>query len=100
MEMVVCNRLDGIAFSALNKLNCLIYILSSEKNKVEEKRAKKIKVPVIQGVKNKSQTLKDLVKKNQIKLNEVCYVGNDINDFEAMKLCGFPICPADSHKKI
>ena len=28
------------------------------------------------------------------------YVGNDINDLKAMMLCGYTVCPRDSHKKI
>ena len=28
------------------------------------------------------------------------YVGNDINDYKAMKLCGFSACPSNSHQKI
>ena len=28
------------------------------------------------------------------------YVGNDLNDYHAMKICGLKICPADAHKKI
>jgi len=27
-------------------------------------------------------------------------VGNDLNDYEALKLCGYSACPSDSHKKI
>jgi len=28
------------------------------------------------------------------------YVGNDLNDYKAMQLCGYSACPSDSHKKI
>ena len=27
-------------------------------------------------------------------------MGNDLNDYEALKLCGYSACPSDSHKKI
>ena len=37
---------------------------------------------------------------NRYKLNRVLYVGNDLNDYEAMKLCGYSVCPSDSHNKI
>ena len=30
----------------------------------------------------------------------IFYVGNDINDYEIMKLCGYSACPADSHMEI
>ena len=28
------------------------------------------------------------------------YVGNDLNDYRAMQLCGYAVCPSDSHKLI
>ena len=28
------------------------------------------------------------------------YIGNDLNDYSAMKICGFRVCPNDSHVKI
>ena len=31
---------------------------------------------------------------------QVIYVGNDINDIEAMKIVGKKICPADAHIRI
>jgi len=99
-EIVVCSRADGLAFDALRKLNQSVYILSTEKNKVVTARAKKLKVPVIQGVKDKSTAIKDLAVTEGFKLNRVLYLGNDLNDFYAMKLCGFSACPSDSHRKI
>ena len=99
-EIVVCSRADGLAFDALRKLNQSVYILSTEKNKVVTARAKKLKVPVIQGVKDKSIAIKDLAVTEGFKLKRVLYLGNDLNDYYAMKLCGFTICPSDSHKKI
>ena len=99
-EIVVCSRADGLAFDALRKLNQSVYILSTEKNKVVTARAKKLKVPVIQGVKDKSIAIKDLAVTEGFKLKRVLYLGNDLNDYYAMKLCGFSACPSDSHSKI
>jgi len=28
------------------------------------------------------------------------YIGNDLNDFKVMNMCGFSACPNDSHNKI
>jgi YrbI family 3-deoxy-D-manno-octulosonate 8-phosphate phosphatase len=44
--------------------------------------------------------LKKCCQKNNISLDEVAYVGNDINDIEAMKLVGITFCPADAHNSI
>mgnify|MGYP001352327294 CR=1 FL=1 len=99
-ELVTCNRSDGLAFILLRKLKKITYIISTEKNKVVVKRAKKLKTPALFGIENKSKALKKLSIKKKFKLDRTLYVGNDLNDYDAMKLCGYSACPSDSHKKI
>ena len=92
--------MDGLVIDVLRKLNKPAYIISTEKNLVVKMRARKLKIPLIQGVSDKSEALKELAKKNNYKLKNILYVGNDLNDYYVMKLCGFSVCPADSHSKI
>jgi 3-deoxy-D-manno-octulosonate 8-phosphate phosphatase (KDO 8-P phosphatase) len=99
-ELVKCNRGDGLAFDVLRKLNKPVLILSTEQNQVVKARAKKLQVSALNSVKNKDSTLILFAKENGYSLNRTLYVGNDINDYLAMKLCGYSICPADSHKDI
>ena len=99
-ESVSCNRSDGLAFDVLRKLKKPSYILSTEKNPIVSARAKKLKIQAIQGVEDKVQELLILAKNNEYNLNRVLYVGNDINDYKVMKLCGYSACPSDSHEKI
>ena len=100
IEFVSCSRSDGLAFDVLKKLKIKMFILSTEKNRVVEARAKKIKIPVIQSIENKKITLEKLVKKKNIRLDKVLFIGNDLNDYSAMKICGYCACPSDSHKLI
>lgn len=99
-EWVSCSRADGLGFDALRKINKPVYILSTEKSSVVSARAKKLKIPVLQGVSDKVKGLNKLAKKNSLSLNRVLYVGNDLNDFLAIQQCGYSACPADSHQKI
>lgn len=99
-ELVSCSRADGLAFDVLNELQKLCFILSTEKNYVVSARAKKLKIPVLQGVENKANSLIALAKENCLDINRILYVGNDLNDFEVMEMCGYSICPADGHNRI
>tara|TARA_B100000575_G_C22757442_1_gene451197 strand:- start:78 stop:590 length:513 start_codon:yes stop_codon:yes gene_type:complete len=99
-ESVVCDRSDGLGFKYLSNINKNIYIISTEKNKVVSTRAKKLNVKCYQGIIDKLDFLKKLCKKKKINLNKSVYVGNDLNDYEAMKDCKIRICPKDSHKEI
>lgn len=99
-EIVCCNRADGLAFDVLRKLGKKSFILSTENNPVVTKRAKKLKISAIQGVTNKARALIELANNNCYDIKKILYLGNDLNDYDAMKICGFSVCPADSHKKI
>jgi YrbI family 3-deoxy-D-manno-octulosonate 8-phosphate phosphatase len=96
-EWVSCNRSDGLAFDVFRKLGTKVYIFSTEKNLVVRARANKLGVPVLQGIGNKVDALKKLVTDEKLKLSRVLYMGNDLNDLRAMRLCGYSVCPADSH---
>ena len=99
-EIVTCSRADGLAFDALHRLQKPMYILSTEKNSVVAARARKLKVPVLQGIDSKVKEIKNLAVREGIDLQNVLYVGNDLNDYHAMQLCGYTACPEDSHKLI
>jgi len=99
-ESVGCNRGDGLAFDVLRKLGKPAYILSTEQNMVVTSRAKKLQIPVIQGVKNKVMGIQKIAKKENCSLENMLYVGNDLNDYQVMKICGYTACPADSNDMI
>jgi len=99
-EWVSCSRADGLAFDVLRKLNKTAYILSTEKNPVVTARANKLKIKALQGVDNKVDEIKRLVKEGDLNIEKILYVGNDLNDYHAMKMCGYSICPSDSHERI
>jgi 3-deoxy-D-manno-octulosonate 8-phosphate phosphatase (KDO 8-P phosphatase) len=99
-EMVCCSRRDGLGFDILRQSGLKLFILSTETNPVVAKRAAKLKVAAIQGCADKARALADLAAKEGIDLSRTLYVGNDLNDLEAIRLCGYSACPADAHPAI
>ena len=99
-ETVLCNRSDGMAVRLIKELGYNQIIISTEKNDVVLIRAKKLKIQAYNAINNKLLFIKSYLKKHNIKFDEVAFVGNDINDFEAMKACNYRLCPVDSHKSI
>lgn len=99
-EWVSCSRGDGLAFDVLRKLNKPAYILSTEKNPVVTARANKLKIPALQGIANKVEALNNLSTEQGYDLKRIFYVGNDLNDYRAIELCGYTACPSDSHQLI
>jgi YrbI family 3-deoxy-D-manno-octulosonate 8-phosphate phosphatase len=99
-EMVCCTRTDGIAFDVLRAAPLKLFILTTEKNPVVARRAAKLKVPVFQGAGDKLAALKRLARGRNFSIRRTLFVGNDVNDYFAMKACGFSVCPADAHPAI
>jgi YrbI family 3-deoxy-D-manno-octulosonate 8-phosphate phosphatase len=99
-ESVRCSRADGLAFDALRALGIPVVILSTEKNPVVRARAEKLQVPVIQGIERKHAELQRRAAVEKWDLARVAYVGNDLNDLQALELCGHRICPSDAHPAV
>ncbi|MDP0562410.1 MAG: HAD hydrolase family protein [Candidatus Endonucleobacter sp. (ex Gigantidas childressi)] len=100
VESVVCSRADGLAFDVLRKLGKPAFILSTEVNVVVSARAKKLKIEVLQGSKDKVNSLKEMLKNKGFNKEKVLFVGNDVNDYQVIEFCGYSACPSDSHSKI
>tara|TARA_B100000519_G_scaffold202474_1_gene220948 strand:- start:526 stop:990 length:465 start_codon:yes stop_codon:yes gene_type:complete len=99
-EMVQVNRSDGLGIAKIKTLGIKQIIISTEENTVVSARANKLDIPCLQGIANKKYALKDYCQKNDIQILQVAYVGNDINDKNAMEIAGFSFCPADAHEAI
>jgi YrbI family 3-deoxy-D-manno-octulosonate 8-phosphate phosphatase len=99
-EFVSCSRADGLAFDVMRELQKPAYILSTEKNPVVTARANKLKITALQGISNKVEGIKELVDRKGFNLQNILYVGNDLNDYKVMQLCGYTACPSDSHEMI
>ena len=91
------NVLSQVHFhEKLRKLNIPMIIISTEQNPVVSMRADKLKLPVKHGVKNKKIELEEFANSVNLKLKNIAFVGNDINDIECMKEVGFPIAVLDA----
>jgi len=99
-EAVFCHRGDGMAIARIKEAGGKQIILSSEKNKVLEARAQKLKVEAFYGVDDKRSFLAGYCKKKKHALKKVVYIGNDLNDLDAMKMVGYPLAPYDACAKV
>ena len=101
IETVRCDRGDGLGLELLKKYtNIEILILSKEKNPVVAVRAKKLKIKCISGEDDKLTALKKEIGLKKLSSEKVCFVGNDLNDIECLKLVGLGIAVNDSHPEI
>lgn len=99
-ESVTVNRSDGYGVGMIKKKGIPQIIISTEKNPVVERRAEKLSLPVIHDVADKAEILKHYLEQNNIDAKRVLYIGNDLNDREAMLMCGISCAPADAEASI
>ena len=99
-EAVFVNRSDGLGIGILKKKGIDIIILSTEKNPVVSARARKLNIECIQGVDDKARAIETIAKEKSISLDNIAYIGNDLNDLEAMKMVGLKIAPTDAYQEI
>ena len=95
-EIKEFNTRDGLIIGKLPGLGIKVVILTARECEPVARRAAELKCEVIQGAKNKAPVLQDIAEKNGVTLSEIAYFGDDINDYEAMSLCGFKACPANA----
>ena len=96
-EFVTCNRSDGLGLASLRAAGIRMLVLSTEENPVVAARCAKLKLPSIQGVKDKDVRLKQWLVDESIDAANVIYVGNDRNDSKCLELVGCPVAVADAY---
>ena len=95
------NVKDGFALVNWLKLGGEVVILTGKKSNIVERRAKELGIKyVIQGSKNKTQDLKNLLKELNITFENTAYMGDDLNDLGVMKNVGLSACPKDSVQEV
>jgi len=92
---------DGMAFKILRGKGIKTGMITSEDRQLNSKRAKKLKMDfVFQGVTDKLSILYKLSREERISLDEIAFVGDDINDIEILKRVGLAACPSNAREEI
>ena len=100
-ESVRCSRSDGFGIGLLKeKTSIQPMILSRETNPVVTARARKLEIEVFQSVLKKDQAIQSLVAERNLDMNEIVYIGNDLNDLVVLPLVGYFVCPSDAHPQV
>jgi 3-deoxy-D-manno-octulosonate 8-phosphate phosphatase (KDO 8-P phosphatase) len=95
------NTRDGMGIKLLQQSGLITALITQEQTKLVLRRAEKLAIPEVhQGARDKLAVLRDLVAKHGLTLGEVAYIGDDINDLQALKAVGFSASPADGDPSV
>lgn len=100
-EMKKFSTRDAAGFFAAKVCGIETMILTGRECAATTRRMKELQVDyLIQDVRNKASYLKGFMLNHGLEREHVAYIGDDLNDYECMKLCGFVGCPNDSVEEI
>lgn len=96
-EMKRFSLRDGMGIELIHKAGLEAAILTSENSPLVIARSTKLKIEhVILGSRNKKKSLQELADTAGVTLENLGYIGDDVNDYFAVQTAGFSACPADA----
>lgn len=92
---------DGMGIKLLQKAGLITAIITQESTKIVMRRAQKLTIPEVhQGAYDKLTVLNDLIARHGLTMEQVAYIGDDVNDLQALGAVGFSACPADGISQV
>ncbi|NPA82719.1 MAG: HAD hydrolase family protein [Epsilonproteobacteria bacterium] len=96
-EMKSFNVKDGLAIASWIRMGRKAAIITGRVSSIVTRRAKELGIcHLYQNVKDKKAKLDEIVKKENISLEEVAVIGDDLNDYKMLKEAGLSFAPADA----
>ena len=88
---------DGWGVIFLHKLDIPVAIMTGENSQIVQKRADKLKISHCYiGVKDKVAQAEEVCRELGITLDEVAFIGDDLNDLPLLRKVGFSASPCNT----
>lgn len=92
---------DGLAIRIGQSGGLEFGVVSGRRSAAVEARAKELDfVEIHQKVAAKGACVEDIARRRGLRLDEVCFVGDDIVDVPAFRRCGLAVAPADADPEV
>jgi 3-deoxy-D-manno-octulosonate 8-phosphate phosphatase (KDO 8-P phosphatase) len=92
---------DGTGFSLARLGGLKTGIITKRISETVALRARDLKMDyVYQGQQDKAAAFHEILKKEDLAANQVCYVGDDVIDLPVMRLCGLAIAVKNSREEV
>jgi len=95
------NIKDGAAILLAQSAGIEFMVLTGRKSECVEQRADELHIKYIaQGVHNKAEYLKKFAETQGFSIENIAYIGDDLNDLQAMHYAGITACPKDAANEV
>lgn len=100
-ELKKFNTKDGMGVQLLREIGIETIIITGENVELVKRRAEKLGIKEIyMGIKNKAPLVKEIAEIHELGLGEIAYIGDDINDLEAVEIVGLGCSVEDGMAKV
>ena len=97
MELKKLHTYDSAGVLFAHHLGIPVGILTGENTNIVKRRADKLKIDYLYlGCKDKVSVVKDLCSQLGITMEEVAYIGDDLNDMKLLKIVGWAGVPSSA----
>ena len=88
---------DGMGAVLLQEKGIEVGILTSDKSEIATARGKRLNFELVySAVKNKKETIEEICSLRKIRPENIAFIGDDVNDLEALKIVGLSVCPGNA----
>ncbi|HET8722140.1 MAG TPA: HAD family hydrolase, partial [Nitrospira sp.] len=95
-ELKKFNTRDGMGIKLLQRAGIITALVTQERTKLVARRAEKLMIPEVhQGVMDKLSLIREMAERLGLSMDDVAYIGDDVNDVAALRAVGFSATPAD-----
>lgn len=95
------NAKDGMGISLAMRNGLEIALITGRRSEIIHRRAEELGITLLyEDVKDKALQLKQIAAERGISLDEIAYMGDDLNDLPAMVQAGISFAPADAAKDV
>lgn len=96
-ELKRFNTKDGMALVRAHEKGIITGIITGEDRELNRRRANKLHMDFIEsGIKDKLATIHEVCNRYKVPIENVLYIGDDINDIAPMQAAGLSACPQNA----
>ncbi len=92
---------DAVGVRLLVKKGIVPIIVTGRDSNIIRIRAEEMNIQhIYTGVSDKKKVLLSIINQLNLDVKDVAFMGDDLNDLEAMEMCGFVACPNNAVKEV
>ena len=92
---------DIMGLSLARKAGLMIALVSGEDSPLIDRLAAKMGIAEVhKGCKDKAAALRSIAERHDLPLDQICFMGDDVNDLEALAIAGLAAAPANARPAV